>query len=591
MSVESISSPSTHYDSQPDRAFWRRAVAGRHVADLVDLWQPTVSLGPGRRILTAGSCFAQHIGRALQARRYDWRTIDPHLTDNDATSLPTGNIYTAAMLRQWLDWATGTTSPPDLSWQRDARVVDPFRPTLPAKGFASVTEMLAARQRSLARMAEGLAQADLFIFTLGLTEAWRDRRGWLYPLCPGTAGGRFDPVDHIFHNYTTSEIEQDLRAAIDILRALNPDMDIILTVSPVPLIATATDRHVLVATTESKSVLRAAAGTVCRDRDRVDYFPSYELITAAISRGRFFAADQRSVTAEGVETVMGHFFRGFGEEVSLAPTPIEPTPSPPAEDVVCEEILLDPDTRHRDTDEPPRLLLIGDSQIGCLARELNRRRIPFAGGGLMNACRWSTGQFNPVVGSLYSALEAEDREAWQRVLNHLVRWKLSLADLPIVTNIGCHAHHLFQMFKRRLGATRRSDETAHPTAEQAVAIIDSLRTSHYRLLAGLCRMNPAVHWLPDPLISAEIRPFQVLAESHLSQRIQQFGALTVDTGKIIGDRGQCIPTAYRDPKDPIHGLPAYYQAVADHLLALPSMRSPRTGLAVADGSARGRTAP
>lgn len=37
------------------------------------------------------------------------------------------------------------------------------------------------------------------------------------------------------------------------------------------------------------------------------YFPSYEIVTGAFTRGRYFAADLRSVTEEGVEHVMRLF--------------------------------------------------------------------------------------------------------------------------------------------------------------------------------------------------------------------------------------------------------------------------------------------
>ena len=43
----------------------------------------------------------------------------------------------------------------------------------------------------------------------------------------------------------------------------------IISVSPVPLIATATNQHALVANTYSKSVLRAAAGELCSIYDAI----------------------------------------------------------------------------------------------------------------------------------------------------------------------------------------------------------------------------------------------------------------------------------------------------------------------------------
>jgi hypothetical protein len=96
-----------------------------------------------------------------------------------------------------------------------------------------------------------------------------------------------------------------------LLRQFNPNLKVVLTVSPVPLIATYSETHVLQATTYSKSVLRVAAEQVARDDDATDYFPSYEIISGAYNRGRYFAEDLREVVEEGVHHVMSVFLRHF----------------------------------------------------------------------------------------------------------------------------------------------------------------------------------------------------------------------------------------------------------------------------------------
>jgi hypothetical protein len=100
---------------------------------------------------------------------------------------------------------------------------------------------------------------------------------------------------------------------IDELRQVNENAKVILTVSPVPLAATAEDRHVLLSTTYSKSVLRVASENIQRARENVTYFPSYEIITGNFSRGTYFADDLRSITEAGVEHVMRVFFKNFTE--------------------------------------------------------------------------------------------------------------------------------------------------------------------------------------------------------------------------------------------------------------------------------------
>jgi hypothetical protein len=52
------------YSDQPERAFWRRTVASVHMTEMTGLFDGVANLAT-YKIATAGSCFAQHIGRAL----------------------------------------------------------------------------------------------------------------------------------------------------------------------------------------------------------------------------------------------------------------------------------------------------------------------------------------------------------------------------------------------------------------------------------------------------------------------------------------------------------------------------------------------
>jgi hypothetical protein len=127
-------------------------------------------------------------------------------------------------------------------------------------------------------------------------------------------GGVFDSSKYEFVNFGVHDVVTDLNLFIRKLKLVNPKAKIILTVSPVPLVATQEQQHVLVATTYSKSVLRVAADEVARIHDHVQYFPSYEIITGPHASGRYFAADLRSVTEEGVDHVMRVFMSRMTEQ-------------------------------------------------------------------------------------------------------------------------------------------------------------------------------------------------------------------------------------------------------------------------------------
>ncbi|GAA3868990.1 GSCFA domain-containing protein [Celeribacter arenosi] len=339
------------YDQLPDTAFWRTGVAEQAPDVIAGLYEPKFPITPETRIMTAGSCFAQHIHRNLAERA--WSVID---TETPAKALPArvlrqfgyglysaryGNIYTARQLLQLIKEAYGEFSPAEPVWDREGRFYDSQRPNIEPDGFASGDQVIEARTHHLAAVRQALGEADVFIFTLGLTETWLHRAtGTVYPMAPGTLAGTYDPAHHGFYNFTLPEIMEDLDAIRESLHALNPDMKMLLTVSPVPLTATGVERHVLQSTTYSKSVLRAAAGGFCAGHADVDYFPSFDLITSPAAGDRFYAPNLRSVTEEGVSAAMSMFFVAQGAEDAVLFDQSAPQ-SDEDDDIICEEALIE----------------------------------------------------------------------------------------------------------------------------------------------------------------------------------------------------------------------------------------------------------
>src|SRR5688572_12531635 len=257
----------THpYGDLPARAFWKTAVAERVGQPFEALWTPRFDIRASTRFATAGSCFAQHISRWLRSQGYSWVDSEPPPSDLSAAdveaggwgvfSFRTANIYTVAQLQQWVSWALGDAVPPDEVWEDEGRLFDPFRPTVPAGGYATAEEALRARAHTLACIRDAVSQIDVLVFTLGLTEGWEHVDGYAYPMCPGTVRGHFDADLHRFVNYTTADVVARLNATMNRLREVRPGMRFLLTVSPVPLTATASGAHVLTSTMHSRSCAR-----------------------------------------------------------------------------------------------------------------------------------------------------------------------------------------------------------------------------------------------------------------------------------------------------------------------------------------------
>jgi hypothetical protein len=311
------------YHNLPDSSFWRRSVAALPEAEVDPVVESPFTIGRETRIASCGSCFAQHMSRILTERDYTYliteRSPEAGTGENYGVfPARTGNIYTVRQLLQTFTRAYGLFRPEDRAWTReDGALVDPFRPQIQAAGFPSVEALEADRKRHLAAVRAMFEDCDVFIFTLGLTEAWVSTRdGAVFPLAPGVAGGEMGS-GYAFQNMGVEEMVRDLRDFIRRLRVVNPSVRLILTVSPVPLVATYEPQHVLTATTYSKAALRVVAEMVSRSEPDVCYFPSYEIVTGPQARGRYFASDLRNVTDEGVARVMGVFGRHFlGEEAS-----------------------------------------------------------------------------------------------------------------------------------------------------------------------------------------------------------------------------------------------------------------------------------
>jgi hypothetical protein len=273
------------------------------------------------RIATAGSCFAQHIANRLAGAGFNYLvtepappgTPDPQAEDYGRFSARFGNIYTARQLLQLWRRSYGRFEPAIDAWELpDGGYVDPFRPRIGGKPFSSIEALRTDRKSHLAAVRRMFEKADVFIFTLGLTECWMSRHDHaVVPLPPGALGAKVSADAYEPKNFTVAEVMADLQALLGKLELTNPKLRIILTVSPVPLVATFEQEHVLAATTYSKSVLRAAAGETVRNNANVAYFPSYEIITGSYSRGRYFAEDLRQVTTSGVDHVMRSFLKHY----------------------------------------------------------------------------------------------------------------------------------------------------------------------------------------------------------------------------------------------------------------------------------------
>ncbi len=348
------------YSALPDHRFWRKAVTAVPPFALDPLVTTPFKISRQDKVATAGSCFAQEIALRLQASGFHYYLAEQPPEGMSAAeaerrnysmySCRYGNLYTTLQFLQLIDRAYGHFKPELDFWTRleDGRFVDPFRPRIEPDGYATADEMRADREKHLAAVRHMIETMDVFVFTFGHTETWRHKKdGAILQLAPGVAGGEWDENVYEFYNMSVTEVIRDFLAAVDKLRAINPAVRIVLSVSPVGIIATYENRHVIESNSAVKAILRAAADEVKRSRPDIAYFPSYNLATVSPNVSWYYRDDTRRITSFGIDHTMRVFFEHFTENASSGKNPVASVNIDVAKEaetnskVVCDEEAIE----------------------------------------------------------------------------------------------------------------------------------------------------------------------------------------------------------------------------------------------------------
>ncbi len=338
----------------PKSAFWKTGVVQENPYAIEGIYKKKFNIPVNAKIVTAGSCFAQHISRHLKNNGYNVLDVEPPppgLPENrhqkfgfSMYSARYGNIYTVRQLLQLAQEVSGEWSPKNFIWQKGGKYFDALRPAVEPEGLDSLDEVIEHRQYHLKKVREAFEKLDLFIFTLGLTEMWVDKQsGTVFPTAPGTLIGEFDENLYEFRNSQFVEVIQEFNSFQNVLKTIRGgrSFNVLLTVSPVPLTATASGKHALVSNAYSKSTLRSVAGQLSTDQSHIDYFPSYEIVTNPRMHSTSFSENLRTVRNETIDNVMNHFFsehsRGDMKNRSLA----SQEDSFANELIQCEEAIME----------------------------------------------------------------------------------------------------------------------------------------------------------------------------------------------------------------------------------------------------------
>lgn len=275
-------------------------------------------LGPDACVFAIGSCFAEYIRYALSDLGLDvtpdYDTIPLDADRYRIDTIPDRyhmNFYSIFAIRQELERAIGEWSQSrddywtvrDKHFGGDVMYQDPYRRLVVGK---TPEDLFEAIEHINVAVRNGLKKANVFFMTFGMAEVFINKSSGLV-VCqkPGYAGGG-GKVETTYHMSSYAENLENLKRSAEIIRSINPEARIFVTVSPVPLERTFSDNDIVVANCEGKSILRAVVGQADRDIEGVSYFPAYEFVTSN-GLAAFQDRDGRHVEHEVVSLIMQGF--------------------------------------------------------------------------------------------------------------------------------------------------------------------------------------------------------------------------------------------------------------------------------------------
>jgi len=179
---------------------------------VLDGWLPPAPVFvKGSKILTMGSCFAEELRNYLRENDL-W---------SDVLFVPPGLNNTFA-LRNFIEWCITGVASDDAYWYEETD--------------AGLSVKWAPEEES-SRYGDIFRQIDGLVLTIGLSEVWEDKNtGGVF--WRGVPKSIFNEDIHVCRLSTVEENSANIQKIINLVKSVNPDVEVIVTLSPVPLKAT-----------------------------------------------------------------------------------------------------------------------------------------------------------------------------------------------------------------------------------------------------------------------------------------------------------------------------------------------------------------
>lgn len=242
-------------------------------------------------VFCIGSCFSDNIGHKLQDHKFK------------VVSNPFGVIYNPySIFKNFRNLLTDNLDIENYIQQGDIFYHWDTHSDISATTLSLLKEMLKQRA-NLSK--ESLTTADWIIITFGTAYAYKYLESdEIVANCHKVPQSNFDRV-----LLTKMEITKDYFRTVDLIKSLNPNVKIIITVSPV--------RHVrdgLVNNNLSKSILLQAAHEIVERDQQAHYFPSYEIMIDELRDYRYYKEDMIHPTDQAITYIWEKFTKSYLDE-------------------------------------------------------------------------------------------------------------------------------------------------------------------------------------------------------------------------------------------------------------------------------------
>lgn len=220
--------------------------------------KPSFSIRPLQRMLFVGSCFADNIGRRFEEEKFRV-VVNPY-----------GVMYNPVSILHTVE-----------------RYVDENRDSL----AAARPEGESGREVPL-----------VAVFTLGTNHVYRLKEtGEIVDNCQKRPQRLFQEEE-----LTIDQCRDALAEAVDKLRGIIPDVQVIITVSPIRYA-----KYGFHGSQLSKATLLLAADRLCREYGCCSYFPAYEIVNDELRDYRFYTEDMLHPSDQAVAYIWERFSAAY----------------------------------------------------------------------------------------------------------------------------------------------------------------------------------------------------------------------------------------------------------------------------------------